>query len=102
MYNECSGITVHGEDGLGGARPPLEESDTQFGAEAASEFIYKTCKKASGEITLVTLGPLTNIALSLRENLPQRCPCVSVSLYSSNFCELRVSFTFQNRKKKNL
>jgi hypothetical protein len=67
LLRDCSGITVHGEDGLGGARPALEESDTQFGKDTASEFIYNACKKASGEITLVTLGPLTNIALSLRK-----------------------------------
>jgi hypothetical protein len=73
---DSSGITVHGEDGLGGARPALEESDTQFGEDTASEFIYKACKKASGEITLVALGPLTNIALCLR--MSHTCVCVRV------------------------
>jgi hypothetical protein len=77
---EGSGVTVHGEDGLGGARPPLEDADLVFGDETASEFIYKTCKKASGQITLVSLGPLTNLALSLRTTRRDSlCPLVCPS-----------------------
>ena len=35
--------------------------------EDAARFIYKTCKENSGEVELVTIGPLTNIAIALKE-----------------------------------
>jgi inosine-uridine nucleoside N-ribohydrolase len=53
---------IHGADGLGNMRPALVETDTQFSDEPASEFIYRTCSSHSGEINIITLGPLTNIA----------------------------------------
>ena len=37
--------------------------------EDAATFIYRTCKEESGEIELVTIGPLTNIAFAL-QNYP--------------------------------
>ncbi|HEY1350443.1 MAG TPA: nucleoside hydrolase [Ktedonobacteraceae bacterium] len=55
---------VHGDNGLGGillptaARPPL-------GIHAV-DLIIETILAAPGEITLVPIGPLTNIALALR------------------------------------
>ena len=55
-------VDIHGADGLGNMRPPLEDSDSVFPDEPASEFIYRTCAARSGEINLITLGPLTNIA----------------------------------------
>ncbi len=57
-----SAVDVHGPDALGNKRPELEESDTFFGSEPASEYIYRTCAEKSGQINLITLGPLTNIA----------------------------------------
>lgn len=38
------------------------ESDLVFPDEPASSFIVRTCLSNSGEITLITLGALTNIA----------------------------------------
>ena len=35
--------------------------------EDAATFIYKTCKDNSGEVELVTIGPLTNIAIALKQ-----------------------------------
>jgi len=54
---------IHGVDGLGdlGLKPP----QTCPKAEHAVEALISHLLKAPGEITLVTLGPLTNIALSL-------------------------------------
>lgn len=65
------GSVVHGENGLGGvvlpkpATPPVSQN--------AAQFIIDTCVANPGQITLVTLGPLTNIALALgiRPDLPR-------------------------------
>ncbi|MFP4210793.1 MAG: nucleoside hydrolase [Alkalispirochaeta sp.] len=56
---------VHGADGQGNVAlpPPAIEEDPR----RATEFIIDTVRKRPGEITLVTLGPLTNLALLLLE-----------------------------------
>jgi inosine-uridine nucleoside N-ribohydrolase len=58
------GKAVHGENGLGGVGIP----DSLRGPEAlpAAQFIVDQCRAQNGEITLVTLAPLTNLALALR------------------------------------
>jgi inosine-uridine nucleoside N-ribohydrolase len=55
---------VHGDDGQGNANlpPPL----AQPCAQRAASFIVEQVMAAPGEITLVPIGPLTNIALALR------------------------------------
>jgi purine nucleosidase len=55
---------VHGADGLGGAGLPPARSDPRPGH--ATDFIIDTALAAPGEVTLVAVGPLTNIALALR------------------------------------
>lgn len=56
--------SVHGSDGLGGAPLPAAKrsADPGFGPDRIVEEIMR----APGEITLVAVGPLTNIALALR------------------------------------
>jgi inosine-uridine nucleoside N-ribohydrolase len=54
---------VHGKDGFGEVNLP--ESQRQPLAESAAEFIVRTVMASPGEITLVVLGPMTNIALAL-------------------------------------
>ena len=44
---------------------PLLKPDAS--TENASTFIYETCKKNSGQVELVTIGPLTNIAIALNK-----------------------------------
>lgn len=54
---------VHGEDGFGNTHPPLPK-----GAPIhlpAAQFIVETILANPGEITLVPVGPLTNIGLAL-------------------------------------
>jgi purine nucleosidase len=58
------GSTVHGDNGLGGVELPAPVASPI--AQDAAHFIIDTCLASPGEITLVTLGPLTNIALALR------------------------------------
>jgi purine nucleosidase len=53
----------HGKDGFGdaGLRPRRRHADPGFAADRIVEILMRS----PGEITLVTLGPLTNIALAL-------------------------------------
>jgi uridine nucleosidase len=54
---------VHGADGLGEmAGPPPRGSASEH---SAAEFIVAMARRHPGEITLVPVGPLTNIALAL-------------------------------------
>lgn len=54
---------VHGEDGMGEIGLPLSGRAPAPGH--AMDVIVDTIRKFAGEITLVTLGPLTNVALAL-------------------------------------
>ena len=55
---------VHGDNGLGGLQLP--EPSIQPLAAHAIDVIIEKVMAAPGEITLVAIGPLTNIALALR------------------------------------
>jgi len=57
---------AHGENGLGGAVFP--EPKRKAIAEPAADFIRHTVRRYPGEITLVTIGPLTNIAAALNSD----------------------------------
>jgi purine nucleosidase len=54
---------VHGENGLGGAVFP--EPTTKPVLNSAAEMIREVVRKYPGEVTLITIGPLTNIAGAL-------------------------------------
>ena len=67
---------VHGEDGLGNVATELGRTVADFSgfhSKLAAQFIADTCAAAPGEITLVCIGPLSNLAaaLALRPDLPQ-------------------------------
>lgn len=55
---------VHGDDGLGNTNQPLPKNKPMD--ISATEFIIKTILENPGEITLVPIGPLTNIALAVK------------------------------------
>ena len=55
---------VHGNNGLGGVQLPVTQ--LQPVAAHAIDVIIETIMNSPGEITLVPVGPLTNIALALR------------------------------------
>lgn len=65
---------VHGSDGFGDAGLPLPKRTPE--AEHAVQTILRLSREHAGELTLVTLGPLTNLALALRldPSLPERIP----------------------------
>jgi purine nucleosidase len=62
---------VHGERGLGRAAPPPPTASAS--SRSAVELIVDSIRERPGEILLVATGPLTNVALALREepHLPQ-------------------------------
>src|SRR5688572_1951230 len=62
---------VHGERGLGRADPPPPAASPS--SRSAVDAIVGSARERPGEILLVATGPLTNIALALREepDLPQ-------------------------------
>jgi len=70
MVKRKDGAIVHGKSGLGNALLPDPVSEP-VELEAA-EFIYKKAKEEKGNLVLVTIGPLTNIAaaLSMYPSLP--------------------------------
>ena len=57
---------AHGENGLGGAIFP--EPTTKPVATPASELIRQIIRKYPGEVTLIPIGPLTNIATALNSD----------------------------------
>ena len=54
---------VHGADGLGNTNQPPPRG--QAVAKPAAQFIVETVMAHPGEITLIPIGPLTNLALAL-------------------------------------
>ncbi|HSX62481.1 MAG TPA: nucleoside hydrolase [Tahibacter sp.] len=63
---------VHGADGFGDAGLPLPQRPAE--AEHAALALIRLTREHPGRLTLVALGPLTNLALALRldPTLPQR------------------------------
>jgi pyrimidine-specific ribonucleoside hydrolase len=57
---------AHGENGLGGAVFP--EPTTKPVATPAAEMIRQIVRRYPGEVTLLTIGPLTNIAAALNSD----------------------------------
>ncbi len=55
---------IHGDNGLGNA--PVADPSIELSPLHAAEFIYQMAAANAGEITLVPVGPLTNIALAVR------------------------------------
>lgn len=64
-YGGASGIAIHGDDGLGNTARPFKTSlkPMQHKHKSAARYLVDTCAAHPGEITLITLGPLTNIAV---------------------------------------
>ena len=62
---------IHGEDGMGGV--VLPESKQPVETEAAWDAIHRIALEEKGELTLIAVGPMTNLAIALSkyEDLPQ-------------------------------
>lgn len=55
---------VHGDNGLGNV--PLSEPSRSADTRSAAEFICEMARKYPGEVTLVPIGPLTNVAEAIK------------------------------------
>jgi len=62
--------SVHGQDGLGGAKIQYKDGETwwQNDPRHASELILEMAHQSPGEATLIAVGPLTNLALALKQD----------------------------------
>lgn len=63
-YTALDAMDIHGDDGLGGAG--RSDSARSVEAEPASLALLRLARQYTGRLTLLTLGPLTNIALAIR------------------------------------
>eukprot|EP00054_Salpingoeca_dolichothecata_P027948 m.208493 g.208493 ORF g.208493 m.208493 type:complete len:371 (-) comp26086_c0_seq1:4750-5862(-) len=63
-YTGFAGIKVHGANGLGNIEPPFAPSEQPLKHEFknAAEYLVSTCAKFPGQVTIIAVGPLTNIA----------------------------------------
>lgn len=60
-------VAVHGHNGLGDiAIPAIDETGLQAGE--ASQFIIDTLRAHPGEVTIIAVGRMTNLALALRQD----------------------------------
>jgi inosine-uridine nucleoside N-ribohydrolase len=57
---------AHGENGLGGVQFPEPKSKPV--SETASQLIRRVVRAHPGEVTIVAIGPLTNLAVAIRED----------------------------------
>src|SRR3972149_11628079 len=62
--------SVHGQDGLGGAKIDRKEGKEwwQFYAGPADELITKIARQHPDEMTLIAIGPLTNLSLAIQKD----------------------------------
>ena len=62
--------SFHGEDGLGGAKIPVDEEEEwwEVFTGSADELIVQTARRYPGEVTLIAIAPLTNLALALQRD----------------------------------
>ncbi|MEJ5200697.1 MAG: nucleoside hydrolase [Anaerolineales bacterium] len=58
------GTMVHGEDGMGNTNPPLPKG--KWLDISAAQFIAQKVLENPRQVTLLAVGPLTNVALALR------------------------------------
>lgn len=57
---------VHGEDGLGGALGDARPAGRVSEAMTAAAFMVEQARRLPGQLTIIAVGPMTNVALALR------------------------------------
>jgi purine nucleosidase/pyrimidine-specific ribonucleoside hydrolase len=61
---------IHGDDGLGGLARELPEAPVPAHAGDAADLLIACARRWPGELVVVALGPLTNLALALERDRP--------------------------------
>jgi purine nucleosidase len=64
QYSPKNAVSIFGPDGLGGAGRP--ETSRPVEPEHAALALIRLARQRPGQVTLLTLGPLTNVALAIR------------------------------------
>lgn len=64
MRELVTGKYLHGEDGMGGLSDMIPASSKGPEKEKAWDAIYREAKKHNGEMVLVAIGPMTNVAIA--------------------------------------
>lgn len=59
---------IHGDDGLGNTTQGLPEPALNRLSETAPVLMRRLCAERPGEVSLLTIGPLTNVGLALAED----------------------------------
>ncbi len=69
---------VHGNNGLAGVEFP--EPKTKPVAESAQQLIRRIVRQSPGEVSIIAIGPLTNLALAFRDDpqLPSQIRSVTI------------------------
>jgi len=69
---------VHGDNGIGGV--VLPRSETTPVDESAAEMIVRLARENPGQLNILAIGPLTNLALALQRepNLPELVPAITI------------------------
>ena len=67
MDNPYHSDGTHGNTGLGNIKLP-DAAHKQFDKRLASELIYQTAVEEKGELELLVIGPMTNIAICIMEH----------------------------------
>lgn len=75
-----------GKDGLGDSPVPQPEESREIEKENAVPFLLRMVKEFPGEITIVALGPLTNIAMAIKMD-PLFLDLVKVVVWSGGSVE---------------
>lgn len=63
LYTESD---IHGEGGLGGVVLPASKKTAA--SQSALDYLVQMGKESDGEITLITVGPLTNVAAAIQQD----------------------------------
>lgn len=75
---------IHGENGLGNVPSPIVNVDLspvrRLAGATAADFMVSTCQANPGQVTIVTLGPLTNLALAVQQGGPKFVQSVKRSI----------------------
>ena len=82
---ENEGIDFHGKDGMG--ESGLEYTERCLSDQNAWDFLLEKIKENPYEIELITLGPLTNIALAIQKDLETMKKLKSITIMGGTIYE---------------
>ncbi len=75
--------TFHGKDGMGNSE--LSYTTANLAEESAEDFIISMMKKYPNQVELLTLGPLTNIALAIQKDVEAMKDCKEITIMGGAF-----------------